>query len=42
MLAAVIFDLDGVLADSETWWSQIDAQLLAKYGVMYRGEHHQK
>jgi HAD superfamily hydrolase (TIGR01509 family) len=41
MLAAVIFDLDGVLADSETWWSQIDAQLLAKYGVMYRGEHHQ-
>jgi 16S rRNA pseudouridine516 synthase len=41
MLSAVIFDLDGVLADSETWWTQIDAQLLAKYGVAYHGEHHQ-
>jgi HAD superfamily hydrolase (TIGR01509 family) len=41
MLSAVIFDLDGVLADSETWWSQIDAKLLADYGVTYHGEHHQ-
>jgi HAD superfamily hydrolase (TIGR01509 family) len=41
MLSAVIFDLDGVLADSEPWWSQIDAKLLAEYGVTYRGEHHQ-
>ena len=41
MLSAVIFDLDGVLADSETGWSQIDAKLLADYGVTYRGEHHQ-
>ena len=40
-LSAIIFDLDGVLADSETWWSQIDAKLLADYGVAYRGEHHQ-
>jgi len=40
MLSAIIFDLDGVLADSETWWSEIDAKLLADYGVMYRGEHH--
>jgi HAD superfamily hydrolase (TIGR01509 family) len=40
MLSAVIFDLDGMLADSEPWWSQIDAKLLAKYGVTYRGEHH--
>jgi HAD superfamily hydrolase (TIGR01509 family) len=40
MLSAVIFDLDGVLADSEPWWSQIDAKLLAEYGVTYRGEHH--
>jgi HAD superfamily hydrolase (TIGR01509 family) len=39
--AAVIFDLDGVLADSEPWWNQIDAKLLAKYGITYRGEYHQ-
>jgi HAD superfamily hydrolase (TIGR01509 family) len=38
---AVIFDLDGLLADSEPWWDQIDAKLLAEYGVAYRGEHHQ-
>src|SRR6476620_1329385 len=37
---AVIFDLDGVLADSEPWWNQIDAKLLAEHGVTYRGEHH--
>jgi HAD superfamily hydrolase (TIGR01509 family) len=37
---AVIFDLDGVLADSEPWWNQIDAKLLAEYGVIYRGEYH--
>jgi HAD superfamily hydrolase (TIGR01509 family) len=37
---AVIFDLDGVLADSEPSWSQIDAKLLAEYGVSYRGEYH--
>ena len=42
MLSAIIFDLDGVLADSEPWWNQIDAKLLAEYGVTYRGEHHQK
>jgi HAD superfamily hydrolase (TIGR01509 family) len=41
MLSAIIFDLDGVLADSEPWWSKIDAQLLAEYGVTYRGEYHQ-
>src|SRR5690348_9215889 len=40
MLSAIIFDLDGVLADSEPWWSKIDAELLAEYGVTYRGEHH--
>lgn len=39
-LSAVIFDLDGVLADSEPWWNQIDAKLLAEYGVTYRGEYH--
>ena len=39
---AVIFDLDGVLADSEPWWNEIDAQLLREYGVMYRGEYHRE
>ena len=41
MLSAIIFDLDGVLADSEPWWNQIDAKLLAEYGATYRGEYHQ-
>jgi|ERR1043166_2981800 HAD superfamily hydrolase (TIGR01509 family) len=39
-LYAVIFDLDGVLADSEPWWNQIDGKLLAEYGVKYGGEYH--
>lgn len=39
---AVIFDLDGVLADSEPWWNQIDAKLLAEYGVTYHGQYHQE
>ena len=39
-IRAVIFDLDGVLADSEPWWKEIDADLLREYGVAYRGEHH--
>jgi HAD superfamily hydrolase (TIGR01509 family) len=38
--SAVIFDLDGVLADSEPWWNKIDAKLLAQYDVNYRGEYH--
>jgi HAD superfamily hydrolase (TIGR01509 family) len=37
---AVVFDLDGVLADSEPWWNEIDAKLLDEYGVKYRGEYH--
>jgi HAD superfamily hydrolase (TIGR01509 family) len=41
MIRAVIFDLDGVLADSEPWWNQIDAKLLSEHGVTYRGECHQ-
>lgn len=40
-IRAVLFDLDGVLADSEPWWNQIDAQMLAEYGVAYHGECHQ-
>jgi len=39
-LRAVIFDLDGVLADSEPWWNEIDAKLLGEYGINYRGEYH--
>src|SRR5438270_432611 len=39
---AVIFDLDGVLADSELWWNEIDAKLLSEYGVIYRGEYHRE
>jgi HAD superfamily hydrolase (TIGR01509 family) len=41
MLRSIIFDLDGVLADSEPWWNQIDAKLLAEYGATYCGEYHQ-
>jgi HAD superfamily hydrolase (TIGR01509 family) len=37
---AVIFDLDGVLADSEPSWNEIDAKLLAEHGVSYHGEYH--
>jgi HAD superfamily hydrolase (TIGR01509 family) len=42
MLKAVIFDLDGVLADSEPWWNQIDTKLLAGYGVEYHDEYHRE
>jgi HAD superfamily hydrolase (TIGR01509 family) len=37
---AVVFDLDGVLADSEPWWNQIDTKLLSEHGINYRGEYH--
>lgn len=36
---AVLFDLDGVLADSEPMWNEIDGALLAEYGVTYGGEY---
>ena len=36
----MIFDLDGVLADSEPWWNRIDAKLLAEHGITYSGEYH--
>jgi|SRR5579864_8185126 len=39
---AVIFDLDGVLADSEPWWNEIDAKLLAQYGASYSGQYHRE
>jgi HAD superfamily hydrolase (TIGR01509 family) len=39
---AIIFDLDGVLADSEPWWNEIDAQLLREYGEKnYHGQYHE-
>jgi len=41
-LRAVIFDLDGILADSEPWWNEIDSKLLAEYGVIYSGEYHRE
>jgi HAD superfamily hydrolase (TIGR01509 family) len=41
-IEAVIFDLDGVLADSEPLWTDIDAAMLAEYGVSYAGEHKQR
>jgi HAD superfamily hydrolase (TIGR01509 family) len=40
LFRAVIFDLDGVLADSEPWWNEIDKKLLSEHGVTYRGEYH--
>jgi HAD superfamily hydrolase (TIGR01509 family) len=41
-IRAVVFDLDGVLADSEPTWDEIDAQLLGEYGAKYRGEYHRE
>lgn len=38
-LQAVIFDMDGVIADSEPHWDEIDADLLREHGVEYNGEH---
>ncbi|BDI33900.1 hypothetical protein CCAX7_59510 [Capsulimonas corticalis] len=40
-IRAVLFDLDGTLADSEIWWAQIDAAFLGEFGIVYDGEHHQ-
>jgi len=37
---AIIFDLDGLVGDSEPWWNQIDAKLLAEYDVDYRGGYY--
>jgi HAD superfamily hydrolase (TIGR01509 family) len=39
-IRAVVFDMDGVLADSEPWWNEIDAAMLAEHGVTYRGQYH--
>jgi HAD superfamily hydrolase (TIGR01509 family) len=37
-IQAILFDLDGVLADSELLWNDIDAELLRECGVAYSGE----
>ena len=40
MLQALLFDCDGVIADSEAHWNQIDAEHLAHFGVPdYDGRH---
>jgi len=38
-IQTLIFDMDGVLADSEPLWTDIDAAFLRNFGVDYRGEH---
>lgn len=39
MLTSILFDLDGVLADSEPSWTEIDTAFLKLYDIDYRGEH---
>ena len=39
MLQALLFDCDGIIADSEAHWNQIDREHLAAYGVAaYEGQ----
>ena len=40
MIQAILFDCDGIIADSEAIWNQIDAAHLADFGVPdYDGRH---
>jgi HAD superfamily hydrolase (TIGR01509 family) len=38
-IQTIIFDMDGVLADSEPLWTDIDAAFLKNFGITYQGEH---
>jgi len=38
-IETIIFDMDGVLADSEPLWTDIDAAFLRNFGITYQGEH---
>lgn len=37
MVKAAIFDLDGLLIDSESIWQETDKELLKRRGIVYRG-----
>ncbi len=38
-ITTILFDMDGVIADSEPQWSRIDTELLARYGHVYTDAH---
>ena len=38
-ITTILFDMDGVIADSEPHWSSIDTELLGRYGHVYTPEH---